>query len=73
MSTLTAFFILMWYQASAPWWIAFSVILALKVGYFIVTEFEEEIKKTFKFEDQGESPFSQSTGELTDYLYNSCS
>lgn len=51
MATLTAFFILMWYEASAPWWIAFSVILALKVGYFIVTEFEEEIKKTFEFED----------------------
>ena len=45
MSILTAFFILTWYEASAPWWVAFWVVLGFKSGWFLMDEFEPEIKK----------------------------
>lgn len=45
MDVLTAFFILTWYEASAPWWVVFWVILSLKVGMTLVDMYHDEIAK----------------------------
>lgn len=45
MDVLTAFFILTWYEASTPWWVAFWVILSLKVGMTLVDVYHDEIAK----------------------------
>ena len=44
------FFILTWYQASAPWWVAFCVIAGGKFGYWFVHKYEKEIISFFEFE-----------------------
>ena len=45
------FFILVWYEASAPWWVAFTVILGSKIGYWLVNNYGNEIASFFEFED----------------------
>ena len=50
MDVLTAFFILTGYEASTPWWVAFSVILAGKFGYWFVNKYEKDMVSLFGFE-----------------------
>ena len=51
MATLMTFFILTWYEASAPWWVAFWLLLALRFGDWFVTKYDKQLSKYFGLED----------------------